>query len=444
MQRIFNEYTYGDGPRAGCWWDETCDVPRPGALNGDLDVDVAVIGGGFTGLSAALHLARQGVNVALLEARDLGWGASGRNGGFCCLGGGIADDHELDATYGRDARRAFRQAEKAAVLFVEETIATLKLDVDRHSHGETEFACRPKDMSALRIRAKRILENYDVEPTLIEQPDLATLGMKGGPDFHGALSVPIGFGLNPRKLLAGYAAAAIDAGAQLFTASPVQRVATKDKRHRLECPDGFISARQVIVATNGYSSEDTPNWLAGRFMPVQSTVLVTRPLREAELDAQGWTTDQMGYDSKNLLHYFRLMPDRRFLFGMRGALRAGEHAERKAREKTRADFQKMFPAWAEVESPNTWSGMVSLARNKLPFVGEIPASNGIWAAMCYHGNGVAMGSFSGKLVADMVLGRATADCPEVMRKPLGKFPFGRARRIVLPPIYAQLRLRDIL
>ncbi|WP_083825494.1 FAD-dependent oxidoreductase [Roseobacter litoralis] len=102
----------------------------------------------------------------------------------------------------------------------------------------------------------------------------------------------------------------------------------------------------------------------------------------------------------------------------------------------------MFPAWTNVEAPNMWSGMVSLARNKLPYVGEIPASKGIWTAMCYHGNGVAMGSYAGKLVADMVLGRATGECPEVMCKPLTKFPLGRARRILMPPVYAQLMLQD--
>ncbi|ABG29898.1 FAD-binding oxidoreductase [Roseobacter denitrificans] len=442
MQRILSAYAYGAGPRAGCWWDETCDLPKLNALQGDLSVDVAIIGGGFTGLSAALHLATQGVKVTLLEAQDIGWGASGRNGGFCCLGGGIAGDDALDSRYGRDARLGFRNAEKAAVLFVEETINRLGLDVDRHSKGETEFACRPKDMAGLAKMAKRTHENYGVEATVIDQSDLAGLGMTGGPAFFGALSIPIGFGLNPRKLLAGFALAAIDAGADLFAASPVLGVARNGHGHALKCPQGVVNAQQVIVATNGYSSEDIPIWLASRFMPVQSTVLVTRPLSNAELDAQGWTTEQMGYDSQNLLHYFRLMPDRRFLFGMRGAIRSGPRAEMKARQRTQADFRKMFPAWSTVEISNMWSGMVSLARKKLPFVGEIPASNGIWTAMCYHGNGVAMGSYAGKLVADMVLGRATGECPEVMTKPLTKFPLGRVRRMLLPPVYGQLMLQD--
>ncbi|MGD9294820.1 MAG: FAD-binding oxidoreductase, partial [Roseobacter sp.] len=210
----------------------------------------------------------------------------------------------------------------------------------------------------------------------------------------------------------------------------------------LACGAKSVTARRIIVATNGYASENMPDWLAGRYMPAQSTVLVTRPLTPSELAAQGWTTDQMSYDSRNLLHYFRLMPDRRFLFGMRGGLRTGPTPEAVARRKVRADFEAMFPAWAGVESPNAWSGFVCLARNKLPFVGALPGMENAWTAMCYHGNGVAMGSYCGKLVADLVLEKENADCPAVMRRPLARFPFGAARRILMPPLYAALKLGD--
>lgn len=441
MRRIFDDFAYGAGPRRGCWWDETCEMPVADTLDGTHRVDVAVIGGGFTGVSAALHLANAGASVAVLEAQDFGWGASGRNGGFCCLGGGMAEDAELDARFGRGKRIAFRQAEKSAVLFVESLIKTHGLDVDRHSQGETELAHRPKDMKTLRARAASTFENYGVEPQIIEKPELEDQGMKGGP-FFGALTIPLGFGLNPRKYLAGLVMAAWSAGAQLFSQSPVTGMTRRDGLHHLTCPFGKVVADQVIVATNGYSSEDLPDWLAGRYMPGQSTVLVTRPLSKADLEAQGWTTDQMSYDTRHLLHYFRLMPDGRFLFGMRGSLLTGPRAEAAARHKVRQDFERLFPHWAHIESPNTWSGMVSLARKKLPFVGEIPSLKGGWVAMCYHGNGVAMGGYAGRLAADLALGRETGECPSVMRDPLARFPLGRARRALMPPLYAQLMLAD--
>ncbi len=441
MRRIFDNFAYGEGPRSNCWWDETCEVPSVQLLAEDRSADVAIIGGGYTGISAALRLAKAGASVALLEAEHLGWGASGRNGGFCCLGGGIASDAELDRQYGKTQRLAFRSAQKTAVAHVDRMISDLKIDVDRHSTGETELAHRPKDMTDLRRSVESIVENYGVEPTIIEKPDLAEQGFGGGP-FFGGRTIPIGFGLNPRKYLSGLVAGAKDVGADLYNRCTVRRISPEGGKHVLDCGEFRVRADHVIVATNGYSAEDVPDWLAGRYMPAQSTVLVTRPLTGEELEAQGWTTDQMSFDTRQLLHYFRLMPDGRFLFGMRGALLTGSGAEDAARRRLRADFEKMFPAWSHVQSSNSWSGFVSLARNKLPYIGQIPGLPSVWTAMCYHGNGVAMGSFAGVKVAEFVLGLDVSDCPDILRNPLRRFTLGMSRRAVMPPLYAKLMLED--
>lgn len=440
MTRIFSDYAYGAGPRMGCWWGETCDRPARPPLAGAHRVDVAIIGGGFTGLSAALHLARAGVKTAVLEAEFPGWGASGRNGGFCCLGGGMLEDSALDDRFGREDRLAFRAAEKSAVALVAELINSLALDVDQHSDGETELAHRPRDMVDLRKKAEAVAENYGVLPRLIEQTDLAAEGMAGS--FYGALTVPIGFGLNPLKYVTGLAAGAERAGAQIFHHSMVRSLETEPGHHRLMTDNCSVTARHVIIATNGYSSEHLPPFLAGRYMPGQSNVLVTRPLSGAEIAAQGWHSGQMCYDTRHLLHYFRLMPDHRFLFGMRGGLLSSPVSEQRAQRRIRRDFARLFPAWAHVAVTHMWSGMVCLSRDRLPFVGEIPHASGLWAGLCYHGNGVAMGTFCGKLLADRILGLPSDGHPEALRGPLTKFPFGRARRIVMPPIHAGLLLSD--
>ena len=441
MKRIFADYAYGPGPRAGCWWDDTCALPDRPAVQGAQATDVAIIGGGFTGISAALHLAQAGVRVTLLDAEHVGWGASGRNGGFCCLGGSMAEDAALDRRFGREGRLEYRATEVAAVNLVDRLITRHGIGVDRHSRGETELAHRARDMETLRRRADSIAENYGVEAELIEAKELGHHGMAG--PFHGAMTLPIGFGLNPRKYLAGLAAAAEGAGAMLVEGSPVTDLCRDGHGWRLTAGQGTLRADQVIIATNGYSSEDLPDWFAGRYMPGQSNVLVTRPLSEAELSAAGWTTDQMAYDTRNLLHYFRLMPDRRFLFGMRGGLLTGTTAEARSKARIRRDFESMFPAWAGVESTHMWSGMVCLARDLLPFVGAVPNAPGLWAGLCYHGNGVAMGSYSGALLADLVQGKTPGlDRPQAMCKPLSRFPFGRLRRAVMPVAYAGLMMAD--
>ena len=198
MRRIYPDYAYGPGPREGCWWDETCDLPRFAPLQGEVRAEVAIMGAGFTGLSAAYHLSKAGASVAVIDAHCVGWGASGRNGGFCCLGGGIASDGLLDREFGRDGRLAWRATERAAVDLVEALIESLKIDVDRHSDGETLVAHRARDAEVFPVLAQSIEENYGVTAR-IEPPTDAGIG---GP-FHGALTTPIGFALNPRKFLSG-------------------------------------------------------------------------------------------------------------------------------------------------------------------------------------------------------------------------------------------------
>lgn len=442
MRRIFDDYAYGSGPRNGCWWDETCTIDARPMLQGSRKTDVVVIGAGVTGLSAAKTLAEHGVDVCVIDMHHIGWGASGRNGGFCCLGGSKAEDDEIDRIYGKEARLEFRSAEKLAVQHVETFLNDHDIDVDRHSVGETALAHRPKDKLDFENSIRAYEENYGFTPYVIEKQDLATKGFGGGP-FYGGLTIPVGFGLNPRKYVKGLANAAEKAGARIFEKTPVTKVEPVSGGWRVCSATDTIDARDVLFATNGYSAEAVPPWLAGRYMPSQSTVLVTRPMSQIELDAQGWTSDQMSYDTRYLLHYFRLMPDRRFLFGMRGGIRTGPEAERRARRRTRADFEKMFPEWRSVESEASWSGFVSLARRKMPFVGRVPDQTGLWISMCYHGNGVAMGSYSGHLVAQQMLSGASDQTPKTMQLPLKKFPFGRWRRGLMPPLYAQLMLKDL-
>ena len=438
MKRIFGSFAYGAGPRDLCWWDQTIAAPEWDVLEGDTSVDVAIVGGGFTGVSAALHLAEAGVQVLVLEAESPGFGASGRNGGFCCLGGAMLKEPAMTRTFGEGPAREYWQAEAGAVHFAEGLIARLGLDVDRHSRGETQLAHRPKDMEKLRRKADLMARDGEAVE-LIEKADLPAQGLAG--PFHGALTTPVGFGLNPRKYLFGMAAAARAKGARIVAHSPVTAIVRTGSGYDLTAPRGRVRAKQVIVATNGYSSDDLPDWLSARYVPAQSNVLVTRPLTEAELAAAGWTSDQASYDTRGLLHYFRLMPDRRFLFGMRGGLVSSPAAEARARARNRRDFEAMFPEWANVESPFSWSGMVCLARNRVPFVGPVPGQGGMFAGMCYHGNGVAMGSWSGSLLARLIQGETLV--PRVMQAPLARFPLGQMRRILMPPFYIARALRDL-
>lgn len=439
MRRIFPEHAYSDARIADCYWSEAVSdeaLKRP-ALAGAVKADVAIVGAGFTGLSAALTLARKGVSVAVLEARFPGWGATGRNGGFCCLGGAKASDTLLDRQYGKPARLAYRMAEAAAVHHVAETLASYKIEAEVHSKGETRLAHRSRINFESDIRA--IEENYGVTPTVHSKAELPALGMVG--PFHSALTTPIGFALNPRKYLAGLLGAAEDAGVQVFGHSPVSSI-SRTMRYTLTTQHGSVKADQLIIATNGYASEDIPGWMAARYLPAQSSVIVTRELTDAEI-ANGWNSDQAAYDSRTLLHYFRLMPNRRFLFGMRGGLMSSNASEARNRRQIRAHFEAMFPAWAEIETPYYWSGMVCLSAGLTPFAGPIPEMPGAYAGFAYHGNGVAMGSYSGALLAEQILGTNKLETPKLMLQPPKRFPLGRTRRALMFGAYACAAFTDL-
>jgi len=422
-------------------WDEgatSFDWPRQA---GDIQADLCIIGAGFTGVNAALTAAQGGADVVVLEAETPAWGASGRNGGFCCLGGSIHEKADMKRRYGAEAETEFHVAEKAAVDHVAALLERYTIDADVHSNGETYLAHKPSRIKELEDHARSYEQTYGGTAQFIEGADLSEHGMAG--PFHAAVTTETGFALNPRKYIDGILRVALDAGARIFAQSPATKLSRSGGKWQVQTPAGSVVADKVLIATNGYSSEDLPGWMAARYMPTQSTIIVTRPLTGEEIQRQGWTTQQMSYDTRNLLHYFRLMPDNRFLIGMRGGLTSTAGSEARARARVRASFGQLFPAWAEVDITHQWSGMVCLSPKFAPFAGEVPGQPGLLAGFAYHGNGVAMGSYTGHMLGKLSLTGDVGHIPAAMRADPGKFPFGRARRIVMPPAYANFWLRDL-
>lgn len=435
--RPYEPRAYTDAPRAQCGWALDTDWP---VLPGNREAEVAIIGAGYTGLNAALTLAEAGVDVVVLEAQAPGWGASGRNGGFCCLGGSLLDPEGLTKRFGDAAGRGFVAAERAAIAHVADRIDHHDIDAQRHSDGEVMLAHRPRHARGFADEAKT-LASHGIATEVLGKPDLERLGL-GGPGFFGGLHIKEGFALDAGAYAVGIAHAARAAGAKIFAQSPVTGIAKDAAHHVLTTPRGTVRAKHMILATNGYSADDVPRWLRGRFLPVQSNVLMTRPLTADEQAAQGWTSDLMAYDTRNLLHYFRLMPDGRFLFGMRGGISATVSAEARATARMKRHFAHMFPAWRDIETPHTWSGFVNFSPNLTPYLGPIDEDPTALAAMAYHGNGVAMGSFAGHLAARLILGEDKR--PEVMRKPLGRFPIPPLRRNLLRLSYPFATLFDLI
>ncbi len=427
----------------GSYWEASVgEIFEDPSLMGSALFDVAVIGAGYAGLSAALRLAEAGASVCVLDAKRVGWGASGRNGGFCCFGGSKLSEGDLIKRYGLAEARKFVLYQIEAMEKVAKRLDAWKLDVDRHSKGEMMLAHRPSELQAFEEEAAFLKKYFGYQPKLYSRAELAERGI-AGPEFHGGLHVPFGFALNPMKYVQGLATKVREKGGRVFSRSPVEAIERDGNRWFLALPDGSVIARKVILAGNGYAREDVPNWLFGRTLPAMSSVMVTRPLTEDELAAQGWTSDLMAADTRTLLHYFRLLPDRRFLFGTRGGIFETEQALSAMQRRGRADFDRMFPEWRHVKTEYSWYGHVCLTRNLTPYVGPVPGMEGVFAAMAWHGSGIAMASLSGEKIADLALGKIKqADLPAAVSQPFDRFPFPKLRQAYLQGAYLWYGFRD--
>jgi glycine/D-amino acid oxidase-like deaminating enzyme len=442
VRRLYPASAYLPVPDPGNFWQATAVAEPPPPLEGDATADVAIIGAGYTGLNAALRLADHGIGAVVLDAAWPGWGASGRNGGFACLGGTRLSGPQVVERCGADGARAFFAAQVAAVEHVADTLARLGIEADRAGSGEYLIAHRRRAYALLADRAAFFEAWYGRRAAVLRPRALAQRGMHG-PRHHGALHLPVGFGLNPLKYALGLAAAAAARGVRLHGSSEVTVIARTRGRFRLLTARGALLASRLIVATNGYSADGLPGWITGRYLPVVSNILVTRPLTGAELAAQSWTVPEIAADTRRLLRYFRLLPDGRFLFGMRGGTGLAEDDVARMRLRIRAAFAADFPAWAHVDTPWFWNGLACVTRDLAAYAGPVPGLDGAYAAFGYHGGGVAMGSWAGARIADLLAGTLRlSDLPQLLTRPPPRYPLPRLRRHFLKPAYAWHDWRD--
>jgi len=439
-RRLYHESAYDPAVPVASYWSAV--TPPFGRacppLDGAATADVAVIGAGYTGLAAAERLARDhGVSVRVLDAGEPGWGASGRNGGFCCIGGAGLSFDELVRRYGLDETRRFFHIQRDAIAGVRAFLSKADPSAVSGPDGELVLAHKPDRAAALKEDVAVLAKAFDLNAPIFDRAGLAEQGVCG-PGFHAGALTPIGFAVNPLGYVRARARAAIDAGAIIHAGSAVTGWREEGGRHLLTTARGELRVRTVIVATNGYVPEHIVPPLAGRALPVMSNILVTRPLTEAEWRDGGWTTDRMAFDTRILLHYFRRLPDGRFLFGGRGGLDASPNGLGAMRRRLRRDFEMLFPAWADVETAYFWSGLACLARGLVPFVGPLDGVPNAFAALAYHGNGVAFSGWAGRAVADCAasVDGALGALPAVVRGPLRPFPFPRFRLAYLRAAYA--------
>jgi len=291
------------------WTDNT---PRPPDLpvgSTPTDVDVAVVGSGLTGLNAAIEIAKAGLNTAVFEKETLGWGASSRNGGFMIPGLFLSVD-KLEKRYGKESAKAFYDWSKKSVDYVEELVTTEGIDCDLDRSGHITLGTKPSHFPHLMAYHEYLQNEYDDEDTEILQPDEVGTEIFS-PIFHGGIIHKGGAGLDPAKYVYGLAQVATRYGAQLYENTEVKGIKSENGSYRLMTSKGELNAREVLIATNGYTTSMLPRVRFGIF-PAACYSIVTEPL-PASLQKEISPTGKIFSDSKYFINYFRLLADGRVL-----------------------------------------------------------------------------------------------------------------------------------
>lgn len=412
------------------YWQATAGPPpeTDGPLTGDRDCDIAIVGGGYTGLSCATFLGhRHGIRAVVLESNRPGWGCSGRNGSFARPAIGRLPYADWVSTWGEAAARALFREALEALGTVRGLIADHRIDCDVQPDGWLKIAHRPGRFRQLEQERRVLREQFDFEAELLDRDRLAAEHVRGG-EGYGALRWPLSFAMHPLKLSHGLARAARTGGARLHCASPVLEWRKRDGRHELRTPGGTLRAGTVVVATNGYTLERLFSRFRGRLLPVLSNIVVTQPLSAEQKAAGNFVTSDVMTDTRGMLYYFRRLPDDRIMLGGKGPLRQDPAAMLASQRQLLRAVAAKFPFLPEPRAEFFWGGWVALTRDFIPHVARAEDDASILYALGYMGSGVSMSCHAGRRLAESLAGEAL-ELPAPLTAPLPKFPFAAFRRL---------------
>jgi len=378
------------------WWDH---VPRPAIPEVEPPgiVDVAIIGSGYTGLHAALQTTRGGKSTAVFDAEDAGWGCSTRNGGQ--ISTSIKPSYEqLAKRHGPQRACDILKEGQRSLEFVNEFVAAERIDCDLRRVGRFHAAHNAAQYEALARRTANLPKGLEADAQMVPRSEQRS---EIGTDVYwGGAVYPQHCAIDPARYHQGLLGRAQAAGAQIVPRSAVTRLDRDGVGFRLTTARGTVRARDVVVATNGYTGRSTP-WLQRRVIPIGSYMIATEPLA-ADLIARLMPKGRIVTDTRKVVYYYRLSPDRRrILFG--GRVSHDETDPRVSAPLLHRDMVNVFPELAQTRVTHSWMGFIAYTFDEIMHVGK---HDGVHYAMGYCGSGVGAASYFGMRIGQQVLGRA--------------------------------------
>lgn len=359
--------------------------------------DVAVVGGGLTGVVAALHLARRGAKVHLFEQNTVGFGASGRNGGMATTGMSIGIRDAVDK-FGFDTAARLYGSYGEAIDLIEKLVTDENIDCNFERPGKLILAAKPAHVQGFEKTAELLNTRLGSDLQLVPKAELRR--EIGSDAFHGGMVDSKSASLHVGKYIRGLGEAAERAGVTIHENAPVLKTTKIGSGHGLETPRGRIRANQVLLATGAYTRRPF-RWQQVRIAPVGSFIIATEPLDESVCDDL-LPNRRVASDSKNLLNYFRMTPDNRLLFGGRARFAmSNPQSDEKSGKLLRDAMVHIFPQLSDARIDYCWGGLVDMTLDRMVKAGE---HDGVYYSMGYAGHGVQMATYMGRQMAEYMSG----------------------------------------
>jgi len=432
MTNLYHKDIYKFDEPIKSYWESTINTNvKYKSLEKNIKTNIVVIGGGYTGISCALSLAKNfDEDVVLLEAGHIGWGSSARNAGFCCIPPAKMSVKKMFNKFGKIETKKFFKNTIEGSNFTKNLITEYKIDCDLTGNCNYEVAPHPSYFNSIKEEANLYKTEFGIETEVFSKKEFNEIGHMGEEQF-GAFSYKPGFAINPLKFLLGLAKQAEISGVKIFQKSKVNKIEKNSGKFNVISNGQIITANKIVMATNGFYQDDLFPQLNNMILPVISNIIITRPLSKSELDSHNFITRNPVLNIRNLLFYYRLLSDNRFLFGARGDVVGSEQSSIIKSKKMEKQMKKVFPNWKDVKIDYNWRGLVAVTTKFTPSIGKLDEDE-IYYSFGYQANGVNTAPWSGNELAKLIVSNSKElNISKFYQGLPKKFPFPKLRLFYL-------------